>query len=192
MHLYVYGPSCCFCHIYRHYFLSKCMYIINYLFTYDSYGPVHTRFYRGECITWASGGEGALDTQKITKKSKIYPAEKLFTADKFFNGVLPILACLHLKMKNLYLKIFLIYRRCRWHRWYTFIRDYLREFSKKFETIQMGYSVARGTLNSKISCQTPFNECPLGGIIPGSRNNSLVMSKVKCTAFGLCLLGCFL
>jgi hypothetical protein len=30
--------------------------------TYDSYGPVHNRFHRGECITWASGGEGALDT----------------------------------------------------------------------------------------------------------------------------------
>jgi hypothetical protein len=34
----------------------------NYLLTYDSYGPVHNRFHRGECITWASGGEGALDT----------------------------------------------------------------------------------------------------------------------------------
>ena len=34
----------------------------NYLLTYDSYGPVHNRFHRGECITWASGGERALDT----------------------------------------------------------------------------------------------------------------------------------
>jgi hypothetical protein len=34
----------------------------NYLLTYDSYGPVHNRFHRGECIIWASGGEGALDT----------------------------------------------------------------------------------------------------------------------------------
>jgi hypothetical protein len=34
---------------------------INYLLTYDSYGPVHNRFHRGEWITWASGGEGALD-----------------------------------------------------------------------------------------------------------------------------------
>jgi hypothetical protein len=34
----------------------------NYLLTYDSYGPVHNRFHRGECITWANGGEGALDT----------------------------------------------------------------------------------------------------------------------------------
>ncbi len=33
---------------------------INYLLTYDSYGPMHNRFHRG--ITWASGGEGALDT----------------------------------------------------------------------------------------------------------------------------------
>ncbi len=29
----------------------------NYLLTYDSYGPVHNRFHRGECITWASGVE---------------------------------------------------------------------------------------------------------------------------------------
>jgi hypothetical protein len=35
---------------------------INYLLTYDSYGTVHNRFHRGEWITWASGGEGALDT----------------------------------------------------------------------------------------------------------------------------------
>ncbi len=28
----------------------------------------------------------------------------------------------------------------------TFIRDYLCEFSKKFETIPVGYSEARGTL----------------------------------------------
>jgi hypothetical protein len=35
---------------------------INYLLTYDSSGPMHNRFHRGECITWASGGEGALDT----------------------------------------------------------------------------------------------------------------------------------
>jgi hypothetical protein len=45
----------------------------------------------------------------------------------------------------------------------SFIRDYLREFSKKFKMILMGYSGARGTLiceknlKSKISCQTPFN-----------------------------------
>jgi hypothetical protein len=34
----------------------------NYLLTYDSYGPVYNRFHRGEWITWASGGEGALET----------------------------------------------------------------------------------------------------------------------------------
>jgi hypothetical protein len=34
----------------------------NYLLTYDSYSPVYYRFHRGEWITWASGGEGALDT----------------------------------------------------------------------------------------------------------------------------------
>ncbi len=34
----------------------------NYLLTYDSYGPVHNRFHKAECITWASGGGGGLDT----------------------------------------------------------------------------------------------------------------------------------
>ncbi len=34
----------------------------NYLLTYDFSGPVYNRFPRGECITWVSGGEGALDT----------------------------------------------------------------------------------------------------------------------------------
>ncbi len=58
--------------------------------------------------------------------------------------------------------MFIFFRRCRWHRWQTFIREYLREFSKKFEMIMMRYSEARGTLiyeknlKPKISCQTPF------------------------------------
>ncbi len=43
-------------------FSLQCWLQYNYLLTYDSYGPVHNRFHRGECITWASGGEGALDT----------------------------------------------------------------------------------------------------------------------------------
>jgi hypothetical protein len=34
----------------------------NYLLTYDSSGPVYNRFHGAEWITWASGGEGALDT----------------------------------------------------------------------------------------------------------------------------------
>jgi hypothetical protein len=34
----------------------------NYLLTYDSYGHVHNRFHKGECITWASGEERALYT----------------------------------------------------------------------------------------------------------------------------------
>jgi hypothetical protein len=65
-------------------------------------------------------------------------------------------------MKKNYFKIFLFFRRCCWHRWKTFIREYLREFSKKIEMVLMGYSMARGTrfyeknLMSKISCQTPF------------------------------------
>ncbi len=34
----------------------------NYLLTYGSYVPVYNRFHRGEWISRASGGEGALDT----------------------------------------------------------------------------------------------------------------------------------
>ncbi len=36
--------------------------------------------------------------------------------------------------------------RCRWYRWCTLTCEYLREFSKKFETILMGYSGAGGKL----------------------------------------------
>ncbi len=43
-----------------------------------------------------------------------------------------------------------ICRRCRWHRWQTMWSilscEYLREFSKKFETVLMGYSGAGGKL----------------------------------------------
>jgi hypothetical protein len=45
------------------------------------------------------------------------------------------------------------------------IREFLREFSKKFEMVLMGYSGAGGTLvyeknlMSKISCQTPLYNC---------------------------------
>jgi hypothetical protein len=34
-------------------------------------------------------------------------------------------------MKKNYFKIFLFFRWCRWHRCWTFIREYLREFSQK-------------------------------------------------------------
>ena len=53
-------------------------------------------------------------------------------------------------------------RRCRWHRWSTFSCEYLREFSKKFETALMVYSGAWGKLiheknqKSKISWHCPF------------------------------------
>ncbi len=49
------------------------------------------------------------------------------------------------------IKIFLIEdificHRCCWHRWSTLSREYLREFSKKFETVLMEYSGAGGKL----------------------------------------------
>jgi hypothetical protein len=39
-----------------------------------------------------------------------------------------------------------ICRRCHWHRWSTFSCEYLREFSKKFETALLVYSRAWGKL----------------------------------------------
>ncbi len=39
-----------------------------------------------------------------------------------------------------------ICHRCRWYRWCILTCEYLREFSKKFETVLMGYSGAGGKL----------------------------------------------
>ncbi len=61
------------------------------------------------------------------------------------------------------LKIFSICQRCRWHRWQTLSCEYLREFSKKFETVLTEYSGAGGKLiheknqKQKISWHCPFN-----------------------------------
>ncbi len=44
------------------------------------------------------------------------------------------------------MKIFFICHRCQWHRWYTLSCEYFREFSKKFNTVLMGYSGAGGKL----------------------------------------------
>ncbi len=40
----------------------------------------------------------------------------------------------------------IICHRCRWYRWWTLTCEYLREFSKKFETVLMQYSRAGGKL----------------------------------------------
>ena len=45
--------------------------------------------------------------------------------------------------------VLIICHRCRWHRWCTMTCEYLREFSKKFETILIGYSGAGGKLIHK-------------------------------------------
>jgi len=68
---------------------------------------------------------------------------------------------------NKIIKIFLIEdfsicHRCRWHRWQTLSCEYLREFSKKFETVLMEYSWDGGKLiheknqKQKISWHCPF------------------------------------
>ncbi len=55
-----------------------------------------------------------------------------------------------------------ICHRCRWYQWSTLSCEYLREFSKKFETALMVYSGAWGKLiheknqDQKISCHCPF------------------------------------
>ncbi len=53
-------------------------------------------------------------------------------------------------------------RRCRWYRWCTLTCEYLREFSKRFETVLQEYSGAGGKLihqknqKQKISWHCPF------------------------------------
>ncbi len=65
-------------------------------------------------------------------------------------------------VKFFFLKIFSICHRFRWHRWCTSSREYLREFSKKFEMAVIVYSHAWGKLiheknqKSKISWHCPF------------------------------------
>ncbi len=55
-----------------------------------------------------------------------------------------------------------ICRRCCWYRWSTLTCEYLREFSKKFKTVLLGYSGAGGKLiheknqKQKISWHCPF------------------------------------
>ncbi len=57
-----------------------------------------------------------------------------------------------------------ICHRCRWYRWSTLSCEYLREFSKKFETALMVYSGAWGKLiheknqKQKISWHCPFKQ----------------------------------
>ncbi len=69
-------------------------------------------------------------------------------------------------LKFFSLKIFFICHRCRWHRWCTLSREYLREFSKKFEMAVMVYLDAWGKLideknqKRKISWHCPFLKCP--------------------------------
>ncbi len=66
------------------------------------------------------------------------------------------------KLKFFSLKIFAICHRCQRHRWGTLSCEYLREFSKKFETALLVYSGAWGKLihekkqKSKISWHCPF------------------------------------
>ncbi len=47
-------------------------------------------------------------------------------------------------LKFFCLKVFSICHRCRWHRWQTLGCEYLREFSKKFETALMVYNQRLG------------------------------------------------
>ncbi len=68
------------------------------------------------------------------------------------------------KLKFFCLKIFSICHRCQRHRWCTSSREYLREYSKKFEMAVMVHSGDWGKLiheknqKSKISWHCPFND----------------------------------
>ncbi len=65
-------------------------------------------------------------------------------------------------LKFFWWKIFFICHRCQRHRWSTLNCEYLREFSKKFETVLMGYSGAGGKLiDEKNQKQKISWHCPL-------------------------------
>ncbi len=65
-------------------------------------------------------------------------------------------------LKFFWLKIFFICHWCQRHRWSSLSCEYSREFSKKFETVLIGYSGAGGKLiheknqEQKISWHCPF------------------------------------
>ncbi len=68
--------------------------------------------------------------------------------------------------------------RCRWHRWCTLTCEYLRECSKKFETVLMEYSGAGGILiHEKTRSKKSRDTVPLrsSGIDSGSS-----VAKLSC------------
>ncbi len=72
---------------------------------------------------------------KVNLKAKIYI---------YVNST--IQRCHNKIFKIFLIKDFLICHRCQQHRWSTLSCEYLSEFSKKFETVLMGYSGAGGEL----------------------------------------------
>ncbi len=61
-----------------------------------------------------------------------------------------------------------ICHRCRWYRWSTLNCEYLREFSKKFETALMVYSGAWGKLNHEKNQNQKISwHCPSKGNLSG-------------------------
>ncbi len=85
--------------------------------------------------------------------------------------------------KFFWLQIFLICHRCQRHRWSTLSCEYLREFSKKFETALIGHSGAGGKLiheknqEQKISWHCPFKYSPVHG---AWQRFSVIQSLVLC------------
>ncbi len=100
---------------------------------------------------------------KVNLKAKIYILYMLTLLPKGAQTKL---------LKFFCLKIFSICHRCRWHRWCTLCREYLREFSKKIEMAVMVYSDAWGNwfmkkTRSRKSCDT----------VPLRRENGRLCSK---------------
>ncbi len=70
-------------------------------------------------------------------------------------------------LKFFCLKFFSICHRCQRHRWCTLSREYLREFSKKFEMAVMVYSDAWGKLIHEKNQKSKISwHCPFKGIVP--------------------------
>ncbi len=74
-----------------------------------------------------------------------------------------------------------ICHRCRWYRWCTLTCEYLRKFSKKFETVLLGYSGAGGKLIHEKNQRQKSRDCPFSCFVQLVPKRSVSTSKLDDT-----------
>ncbi len=91
---------------------------------------------------------GVVDTGSQWKKSSIIKVliillGHLWEVELTYRYIFAFMFTLRYQQPDI---VLIICHRCCWYRWCTLTCEYLRKFSKKFETIPMGYFGAGGTL----------------------------------------------